>query len=95
MKHNILIVLIILLIQSHFNVYADTFDFTYDNQTLKYTVLNEADKTCAVAGYSSINGHVTIPTTVSDGTNNYTVTQIFSQLSHIVIIFLRSPFQDH
>ncbi len=56
---------------------ARDFEYTYEGQTLKYTVLDEDAKTVEVKSPSrSIWGNVVIPSKVSDGTNEYTVTSL-------------------
>lgn len=61
---------------------ARDFSYTYEGQTLIYTVLNEEDKTCMTkeggdfhAG-NSISGDLVIPAVASDGNNNYSVIKI-------------------
>lgn len=53
---------------------ARDFTYTYEGQTLTYTVLNETDKICetkrgssAVAGNPGIKGNLVIPSVVKDG----------------------------
>lgn len=61
---------------------ATDFEYEYKGQKLTYTVLDEAAKTCAVkAGTNktasqSVTGALEIPATASDGTNEYTVTEV-------------------
>lgn len=61
---------------------ARDISYTYMGQTVKYTVLSEANKTCATkSGTSStpgnnITGELIIPQTISDGTSEYTVDNI-------------------
>ena len=53
------------------------FDYTYEGQTLSYTVLDEDAKTVEVAAASKeLSGDLVIPSKVSDGTDEYTVTSI-------------------
>lgn len=62
---------------------AQDFDFAHAGQTLTYTVLNEAAKTCSTRegldkyeGAHFVTGSLVIPATVSDGTTDYTVTEV-------------------
>lgn len=63
---------------------ARDFTYTYEGQTLTYTVIDEASKTCQTkAGEgttsgnpSTLSGELIIPSTANDGTNDYTVTAI-------------------
>ncbi len=56
---------------------ARDFEYTYEGKTLKYTVLDEDAKTVEVDSPSqSISGNLVIPSIVSDGTGEYTVTTI-------------------
>lgn len=63
---------------------ARDFTYTYEGQTLTYTVLDETAKTCQTkAGEgetsgnpSTLSGELIIPSTANDGTNDYTVTAI-------------------
>ena len=71
MKHLIVLLLSLIAIPS----FARDFSFTYEGQTLKYTVLDENAKTCETKRVY-IDGSVIIPETVSDGTDNYTVIAI-------------------
>ena len=64
--------------------FARDFSYTFEGKTLTYTVIDEESKTCRTkegseVDYSPgniISGELTIPATVSDGTSNYTVTEI-------------------
>ena len=56
--------------------FAQNFTFEYEGQTLNYTILDEDAKTCEVAKNSGVSGDLKIPTTVSNGTNEYTVVSI-------------------
>lgn len=51
-------------------------DFQYDGIT--YSVVNEEDKTCHVARNENAAGDIVLPSTVSDGHNNYSVIGINS-----------------
>ena len=56
---------------------AKEFDYTYEGQTLKYTVLDEGAKTVSVAQtVYGVNGDLIIPSEVSDDTETYSVTTI-------------------
>ncbi|MBP2691350.1 MAG: leucine-rich repeat protein [Muribaculaceae bacterium] len=67
---------------------ARDFKYTYEGQTLTYTVLDEEAKTCQTkegktdkwgnlqSAWNKVSGNLVIPATVSDGTNEYTVTEI-------------------
>lgn len=55
---------------------ARDFDYTYEGQTLTYTVLDEDAKTVSVGPYSKISGDLIIPSQVSDESNTYSVTTI-------------------
>ena len=63
--------------------FARDFSYTFEGKTLTYTVIDEESKTCRTkAGIrydypgNIVSGDLTIPATVSDGTSNYTVTEI-------------------
>lgn len=59
--------------------FARNFQYEYRGQTLTYRVISESDKTCRVSqspDWKSISGDVFIPATVSNGTDEYTVTGI-------------------
>lgn len=64
---------------------ARDFTYEYEGKTLKYTVISEEEKTCKTkAGISEyqyapgneVTGDVVIPSIASDGSNEYTVTEI-------------------
>ena len=67
---------------------SQIFTYEYEGQTLKYAVLNKNAKTCETmpGSYSggvatpgnAVSGRVVIPSVVSDGTDEYTVTTIGS-----------------
>ena len=81
-KNNLLLALIVQVVLCAFGAKAADFEYTYKGQTLKYTVLDETAKTCAIkAGTSStasqsITGALEIPSKASDGTTEYTVIKI-------------------
>ncbi|MDE6194832.1 MAG: leucine-rich repeat domain-containing protein, partial [Muribaculaceae bacterium] len=54
---------------------AMAFEYEYEGQTLKYTVLDEDAKTCEV-GYKRVSGSVIIPSVAIDNDVEYTVTSI-------------------
>ncbi len=60
---------------------ARDFEYTYAGQTITYTVLDEEAKTCKTKfGWyepgNSVIGNLILPSTVSDGNNEYTLTNI-------------------
>ena len=63
---------------------AQTFSYTYKGKTLSYTVIDEVAKTCktkngesyAVNPGNVVSGALEIPSTVSNGTNTYSVVSI-------------------
>ena len=61
---------------------AVDFQYTYQGQTLTYTVLSETDRTCSTKNGSSyvagnrVSGCLVIPETVLNGDVKYTVTSI-------------------
>ncbi len=63
---------------------ARDFEYTYEGQTLTYTVLDEDAKTCQTKAGSSggpgnnVSGRLILPSTVFDGSNQYTLTSIDS-----------------
>ena len=65
-----------------FPAFARDFYYKFEGQILEYTVINEESKTCRTREGSRsypgnrVSGDLTIPATVSDGTSNYTVTEI-------------------
>ncbi len=80
--------------------YARDFSYTYEGQTLKYTVIDENAKTCRTkagliqgSSYSPGNyiaGSLVIPSVAYDGENKYTVVEIgscgFSRASNLVSV---------
>lgn len=61
----------------------DDFEYTYQGQTLTYTVLDPVAKTCMTRegmdksnGGNVVTGALVVPPTASDGTETYTVTEI-------------------
>ena len=79
MKKFLLMILGVLL---SLPVLARDFSYTYEGQTLTYTVIDEGAKTCMTKagdsnnGGNSVSGDVIIPSKVSDGENIYTVVSI-------------------
>lgn len=62
-----------------FPMLARNFEYTYDGQTLYYTVISERDKTCKVGALSLYTaGDLVIPAVANDGENEYAVTEIGS-----------------
>lgn len=58
---------------------ARDFTYTYEGQTLTYTVIDEDAKTCATTkANNSISGALVIPSMANDGETEYTVTEIGS-----------------
>ena len=79
MKHRNL--LLVLGIVSSMSAVARDFEYTYEGQTLTYTVIDEDAKTCAKAGSDwtpgdNVSGALVIPEKVNDGISDYTVTSI-------------------
>ena len=77
--------LLLLGIVSSMSAVARDFEYTYEGQTITYTVIDEEAKTCETkAGNgtydtgNSISGALFIPEQAYDGTTNYTVTSIAS-----------------
>ena len=81
------IILIILGVMLSVPSFARDFTYTYEGQTLTYTVLDEVAKTCMTkegvengngiyAGIYNISGSLTIPEIVKDGEIEYSVTKI-------------------
>ena len=67
------------------SVFSRDFDYTDDKKTLIYTVLDEDAKTCMITGWRKWSTgaydnpqsvYLTIPSSVSDGTDKFTVTSI-------------------
>ena len=67
------------------SVFSRDFDYTDDKKTLIYTVLDEDAKTCMITGWRTWSTgaydnpqfvHLTIPSSVSDGTDTFTVVSI-------------------
>lgn len=73
MKRYLLILFTLVFALSSF---AKDFTFTYEGQTLTYTIINQEAKTCSVSAFNRISGDLTIPSKVSDGTSEYTVIAI-------------------
>ena len=72
--------ILILLIPAR--LFARDFEYTYEGQTVTYTVIDEEAKTCTTkvgtfnqAG-NLVSGDLIIPPNVSDGESGYTVTSI-------------------
>ena len=56
--------------------FARDFSYTYEGQTLTYTVLDEDAKTVSVYSSFNVSGTVIIPEKVNDNYNEFTVTSI-------------------
>lgn len=57
---------------------ARDFTYTYEGQTLTYTVIDEDAKTCATKKSDPVTGALVIPSIAKDGETEYTVTEIGS-----------------
>ena len=55
---------------------ARDFEYEYAGQTLNYTVIDENEKTVAVANYDQVSGDLKIPSMAKDGDAEYSVTTI-------------------
>ncbi|MDE5568273.1 MAG: leucine-rich repeat domain-containing protein, partial [Muribaculaceae bacterium] len=56
---------------------ARNFTYTYEGQTITYTVISEVDKTCKVAR-NDVYSDVILPSNPMDGETEYTLTEIGS-----------------
>lgn len=56
--------------------FAQTFNYTYEGQTITYTVDSESDKTVFIKRYNVLSGEVIIPSYVKYNEESYTVTGI-------------------
>lgn len=69
---------------------ARDFTYTYEGQTLTYTVIDEDAKTCETKKGGPITGALVIPSIAKDGDTEYTVTQIansaFSSLDKLTSV---------
>lgn len=72
------ILLFILSILFVSNTCFAQFEYTYNDVTLKYTIIDYKQKTCQVSINSNLSGEIVIPETAYDGTKPYTVTAIGS-----------------
>ncbi|MDE6654752.1 MAG: hypothetical protein K2K37_10240, partial [Muribaculaceae bacterium] len=67
-----------------FPMFARNFEYTYEGQTLTYTVISEEDRTCMTKegdGWSpgnNVSGNLIVPDVVLDGDTEYSVTEIGS-----------------
>lgn len=83
-KHSIIMRLIasVFVLTFALKVYARDFTYTYEGQTLTYTVLDENAKTCQTKNSSwpqhgnSVSGDLIIPEIAKDGNKGYSVTTI-------------------
>lgn len=85
MKKHLLLLLVALVALP---TMARDFDYTYAGQTITYTVLDEAAKTCQIIGTvdsngsgdskpgNKVSGALTLPAHPSDGENEYTLTAL-------------------
>lgn len=55
---------------------ARDFNYTYEGQTLRYTVIDETAKTCEVARHNNVAGDLIIPSVAKDRDSEYAVTSI-------------------
>ena len=62
------------------SVSAKEFAYTYEGNTLYYTVLDEEAKTVSVSGFRTLKENLVVPENVSDGTDIYTVSEINSDV---------------
>lgn len=65
--------IVVLLTQSGI---ARDFSYTYEGQTLRYSVIDETAKTCEVAEKNKVTGELIIPSIAKDGDSEFTVTSI-------------------
>lgn len=72
MKYLISIILFLTCITAQ----AEDFTYTYEGQTLTYTVLDEEAKTCEVKKGSDLSGRGYIPSEVKNGRYSYKVVSI-------------------
>ena len=71
------ILLLLSLIASNLPAFARDFEYTYEGQTLTYTVLDEEAKTCETKQGCKVSGELVIPSTATDESGKtYTVTTI-------------------
>lgn len=73
MKRLLFLIIVALLSQSGI---ARDFSYTSDGQTLRYSVIDEAAKTCEVAEKNKVTGELIIPSIAKDGDSEFTVTSI-------------------
>lgn len=83
MLKRLLFTLLLLTASLPIPLQARDFQYTYEGQTLWYTVIDEEAKTCQTSSKNSIfeygnmaSGEIILPAKVSDGDNEYTLTQI-------------------
>lgn len=55
---------------------ARNFDYTYEGQTITYTVIDEDAKTVKVTQHSDISGNLILPAHPKSGITEYTLTEI-------------------
>ena len=84
------IILILLGVLAILPAFAQDFVYTYEGQTLKYTILNEDAKTVEVSKYWTLSGDLKIPEVAKDRKTEYTVTSIgnfaFSECSGLTSV---------
>ena len=73
MKKLLLLIIGVLIVLPTF---AQYFEYTYEGQTLIYTILDEDAKTCSVRQSVTTGGNVIIPSIAKDGDIEYSVTEI-------------------
>lgn len=83
---------------------ARDFEHTYDGQTVTYTVIDEAARTCRTkSGTSAASGNVAtgrlwLPSNPSDGTTEYTLTEIgdysFAKCADLTEVYIPSTVTD-
>ena len=71
------ILFLLLVVVNALHSVARNFTYTYEGQTITYTVTSEVDKTCKVAR-NTVYGDVILPSNPMDGETEYTLTEIGS-----------------
>lgn len=76
-KHLILLPVIFAVLPANLSAAdGDTFDYTYEGQTINYTVISEADKTVGTSSHNDVSENLTLPATVINNGIEYTLTAI-------------------
>ena len=70
------LLLLIVGVLSVLPTFATDFYYTYQGQTVKYTILDEEAKTCAIESNYGTTGDLVIPSIAKDGDTVYSVTTI-------------------